>query len=509
MSGHVFISRGDLTALACDAWLLPTDVALRVTDTWQRACPAKPPTPPGWDNAGIRVTRSGRPPLHQPEPWFVNVGGLPGQPTRWFMEGVRQFIDEAAAAMDGTDPANGRERPLLGVPLVGTGAGGAASVAGDVVRALLSELHDGVERHTIDVALVLHDPEPFAAAQAARRELGLNSWPGLPPPLREVADELASHARLGELVLFIGAGASAGAGLPLWSALLKDLAREAGVDESRIRQMERMPAVDKALIVEREIGGPDRLGAEIVKRLTASRCSLVHQLLASLGIRESATTNYDTLYELACAGAGHEIAVLPYEAAPSRDGWLLKMHGSVDHPGDIVLTRSDYLEYSGRRAALMGIVQALLITRRMLFVGFSLSDDNFHRIAHDVRRAIGTQPRGPFATALLLNEEPLLQELWSGDVHVVGMDEADADAATSARRLEIFLDYLVHRASTATAHLLDPAYAGALSADERALARHLTTFVRSVPAEARRAPAWELISRTLQAMGQPAGRRRR
>src|SRR3712207_8779016 len=37
----------------------------------------------------------------------------------------------------------------------------------------------------------------------------------------------------------------------------------------------------------------------------------------------------------------------------------------------------------------VGMVQALLITRHMLFVGFSLTDDNFHRIAYDVRSALG------------------------------------------------------------------------------------------------------------------------
>ena len=54
-----------------------------------------------------------------------------------------------------------------------------------------------------------------------------------------------------------------------------------------------------------------------------------------------------------------------------------------------VLTRGDYLRYADRRAALAGIVQALLITREMLFVGFSLKDENFFRIADDVRKAVG------------------------------------------------------------------------------------------------------------------------
>ena len=37
------------------------------------------------------------------------------------------------------------------------------------------------------------------------------------------------------------------------------------------------------------------------------------------------------------------------------------------------------MRYASRRSALRGIVQSLLITRHMLFAGFSLNDDNFHR----------------------------------------------------------------------------------------------------------------------------------
>src|SRR5690606_38972835 len=130
-------------------------------------------------------------------------------------------------------------------------------------------------------------------------------------------------------------------------------------------------------------------------------------------------------------------------------GWLLKLHGTVEKPEDIVLTRDDYLQYAARRAALAGIVQALLITRHMLFVGFSMSDDNFHRIAYDVRRAIGSEARAdPFGTALLLTDDPLLEELWHDDIRCLGMGiDTRGDRSAAARQLEIFLDHLAHCAS--------------------------------------------------------------
>ena len=114
---------------------------------------------------------------------------------------------------------------------------------------------------------------------------------------------------------------------------------------------------------------------------------LSHSLLAALPVNEIVTTNYDTLFEMACQGVNRELAILPYQPNAAKRRWLLKLHGSVGQ-GDIVLTRDDYLHLAHLRGALAGIVQALLVTRHLLFVGYSLSDDDFHQIVYDVRTAV-------------------------------------------------------------------------------------------------------------------------
>jgi hypothetical protein len=79
-------------------------------------------------------------------------------------------------------------------------------------------------------------------------------------------------------------------------------------------------------------------------------------------VQENVTLNYDALFERAGEAAGRPIGVLPYEPAEKR--WLLKLHGCIapDRRRDIVLTRRDYLNVSQHRAALTGLVQALLVT---------------------------------------------------------------------------------------------------------------------------------------------------
>ena len=79
------------------------------------------------------------------------------------------------------------------------------------------------------------------------------------------------------------------------------------------------------------------------------------------------------------------------------------------------MTREDCLRFEERRAALAGIVQALLVTRHMLFVGFDLQDDNFHRIADAIRKVM-TRPgndgkRARLGTVVSVTENRLLQEV--------------------------------------------------------------------------------------------------
>jgi hypothetical protein len=188
---------------------------------------------------------------------------------------------------------------------------------------------------------------------------------------------------------------------------------------------------------------------------------------------------------------------------------LLKMHGCVNNPDDIVLTREDYLRYADRRAALSGIVQAMLITRHMLFVGFSLTDGNFLRIVDDVRKAIrGTSESqdgaSPFGTALLLEQDHLLSELWRGDLDCVSISDREAgsfdDAARkdAARQIEILLDHLLAESTLSTPPLLDPTYGGALTDEELQIRKLLQVLEGGATDEIRRAPAWRPIAKLLE-----------
>lgn len=481
MAGQVFVVRGDLRRLACDAQLIPSDIDLRVGWRWSdddadgafADAVRRARRPEGWGFHGRRALllpeRDGQ--AGEPAQWLVNVGADIEVEPSWFAEGARQFVAEAAAALhaDRSKVLHGRSRPLLALPVIGTGFGGGGHFAGHIVAALLPALHRAAGEHDVDIALVTWTPDQHAAAQRERLRMGYGAA-ALPERLQEDARRLAGIAAAKRLVLFVGAGVGVRAGLPTWSGLLADLAAAAGFTPLEMTALDKLPAPDQARLVAGRLP-PEALAAEIRGCTSARRVALSHALLANLPVDEVVTTNYDTLFEDASQQAGVPTAVLPYHAVTDRSRWVLKLHGSVDRPGDrLVLTREDFLDYGSQRAALMGIVQALLITRHMLFVGFSLADDTFLRIAHDVRKVLtlGDEHRGrhDFGTALLVRDEPLLTELWRDDLRLLPMASAAASAAEGPDQLEAFLDAVALEASDRTSHILSPPFGSLLDADE-------------------------------------------
>lgn len=120
-----------------------------------------------------------------------------------------------------------------------------------------------------------------------------------------------------------------------------------------------------------------------------------HRALVKLPITELFTTNYDTLTEDAFLEAGTlltvsarpEQFVARLSAPPSRH--LVKLHGTVDDPATIVLTRSQYAASRRERLEMFDHLRHRLRQHSFLFVGYSLSDPNFTQLHDDARLAMG------------------------------------------------------------------------------------------------------------------------
>lgn len=523
---HVFVARADLMRLACDAWLVPGGTG-GPGSTWKPALPPKEQRlapPPGWGDPGAPRARlwadvdDGT-----PLPILTNITATNRQGPAWTVQGARDFLQVATAELRRRRrrPLNGRARFLLALPLLGTKGGGGEYYSGEITRLLVPLLREEAARLSkdgeigVDVVLCLIEGPAWAAAQKMRLEDDDDDdFAALPAALREKADALAHKARSGGLTIFLGAGVARPAGLPSWHELLHLLAVD-HLDPSgppaadQLVAFDQLSELDRAALLQRRLPAGESLGSAVARLLVkgSRRYAIGHALLASLPVDEVVTTNYDDLFETASAAVGRPCARIPGQPVARGERFILKMHGCVSRPHTIVLTREDYLRFQENRSALAGIVQALLLTRHMLFVGFGFTDDNFHRIAHAVRTALKGEDdevdapsastsatptktaktkkkKQPFGTNLVVGGGALAADLWSDDLDWIALSEHASSVAEQSRLVEIFLDRLSASAATVTMHLGDDRYAGVLSDGEKQLRARLEALLHDVtPAE--------------------------
>lgn len=526
-NAHIFLVHGDIRRIACDGWLLPCGRAWdHDAANWYPEYMHFWTAGPAETYAAGTVARVANwpPPTVDadlPQPWLVDIVGGVEKPVDFFVDRALRFIETTANYLrehPKTIQLRKRERPLLALPLIGTGGGGAYDRTGEIAAALLPAIQQKATECGVDVALILKHAAKYAAAVKVREQT-LSSDPRTwPVPLTEdeytALARLAYHARQGSLVLFIGAGVSIGAGLPSWDGLLTQLALDEQIlppnDADYSDRFHQLNPLDRARVIEVELQRRGENIADALGRILRAHPhpSLAHYLLAMLPCDQAVSTNYDRLFEIACEGNGRPVAAIPRESLADRTRWVLKLHGSIEHPEDLVFTREDYLRYDERRAALKGIVQAMLITRKMLFVGFSMNDDNFHRIIDDVRKArLTTDPDADgqstrFGASLGLRHDPIFERLWGSDLEQVSVEDPEVPGVDSpaARRLEIFLDALAQLSAAATAHILDPRFNAILSDSDRALRDHLLALVERVPG-ARGSDAWPKVVELIRSLG--------
>lgn len=493
--GHLFLVRADIREIGVDAWVLPTDTVGSVEAGWWKGRPDLERRVADWRaaNRGRHRRRQGRRvellPGGRDDSPMVVLGAVPLRGTRradYHLSTVHRAV-ELVKRRRGARAG----RPVIAVPALGTARSGGADVRGGVLADLVRGLRRLALADGVDVVLVLHTDDALSAARAVRRsEPSVEWWPELSSAEQAAATSLAARAVAGELTLFTGAGTSVAAGLPSWKQLIDQLeavaARTSGLPAL---DLSAVSLLDRATIVA-DVLGEERLRDEVATRVAGRRYGLQHALLANLPVHEAVTLNYDRLLERAAQDAERTFAVLPYEPASGR--WLLKLHGDLTDEGgsrDVVLTRADYLGASTHRAALTGLVQAVLTTRHLLFVGFGLSDDHVHALVHDVRTALGHRADHRFGTALLVHEQPALDALWSRDLSLQTL--VDPPGERTGRKVEMFLDLLAGAADPSYSHLFDPSWEGVLSADERRLRELVVEVGQHVPVDG--GPAWDAL----------------
>lgn len=467
-SGHLFVVHGRIEALNADAVVVPTDADFEVEPHWYPLFGGEQPTKPDtWDKAFCRDAPDG----HN---WFVNVIDNSAAVGAQLADRLRAVLADVARAFESRGP----RPPVVAMPVFGVGGGGKGGLKGLVIRDLVTLLRSVAADLSLDVALVTPDRSVYSALQHFRRSENAEHWQLTPRQVR-VAQDLGTRARDGDLALFLGAGVSMSAGLPGWKELLVELRSRAGVDAETLLDLEDSP-LDQAELISLRLG--DNLGSEIARIVRrAKKVSLAHSLLAGLRCREVVTTNYDELYENAVEATGElRPTVIPREAVQPRRPWVLKMHGEVGRPESVVLTRLSFVRYDANFRPAGSLLQALMMTRHLLVVGTSMSDDNVIRLAIEVDDFL-TRDHS-FGTFIDVSESPARAELWNTRFRWL---HCDADGIVArVRAMEIFLDAVAMYAAQDESWLLDERFRGLLQSSDQTAAsdvRGVLGRVRTTP----------------------------
>jgi SIR2-like domain len=251
---------------------------------------------------------------------------------------------------------------------------------------------------------------------------------------------LSEELKSAEVTLFVGAGLSKDAGLPLWDELMAPLAAEMGLEPSTD------PVIVAQYYVDAHAQGRYLLNRHVVRTLkrTPSVFSLAHALIKELPLRAILTTNFDDLIERTLAQEPerrHKVIVTDDDLAylSAEELAVVKVNGDVSHPNGLVLTRRDFESYSTDRPALTDFIRSLLSTSTMLFIGTSMRDPAFAEFNAEVLRKLGTHRRA-FYLLLPKVDQYELQDYRNRGIEVINLEAAPAKIGDETTK---FLEALV------------------------------------------------------------------
>jgi len=194
-------------------------------------------------------------------------------------------------------------------------------------------------------------------------------------------------------VLFAGAGLSAWGKLPSWRTLLERMAarlHEEHPSRDYLQKLTSLISQGKLLEVADYCKGAleknqyyDVLTNEL--KWNDQDIPEPHKIIVNLPFSAVVTTNYDKLLETAYIRLGRGFPrTLTHADTPNlglllfrNEFFILKAHGDIDRIDSIVLANEDYRKIIHSNPAFNEVFSALLLTKALLIVGYSISDPDF------------------------------------------------------------------------------------------------------------------------------------
>src|SRR5947209_6495936 len=218
-----------------------------------------------------------------------------------------------------------------------------------------------------------------------------------------IPDPLVAHIARQNSIAFVGAGLSAGLGLPSWPQLIRqmiDWCESHGISLPNKADIEHLLNVKTDLLAAanalRAKMGDDKYHqffGEVFLRPNLKPTE-VHKLLAKLPFVGAATTNYDPLLEGGYREIhpGESFDVFTHAdhkqlgtALNAKRYFVLKAHATIERPDTIVLDTKDYggLIYASK--GYRTFLHAMFLQRTILFLGFSMTDPDLLALLRELK----------------------------------------------------------------------------------------------------------------------------
>lgn len=209
-------------------------------------------------------------------------------------------------------------------------------------------------------------------------------------------DPLRTSLATGNAVAFVGAGMSAGAGLPGWYQLVSELSQRIGYRLPPAQFANSDTLIDAAQYYVNKEGLHSLISFLKVRLDTTGRNpSTAHKAMARLPFSTVFTANYDDLLERAYREAGKSVRVivgdrsLPFQRRDPGIVNLVKLYGDLNQPETIVLVKQQYEAFFLQRPQTIKLLETELARSDFVYLGWSHSDPHFNLVFGEMLARFG------------------------------------------------------------------------------------------------------------------------
>lgn len=234
-----------------------------------------------------------------------------------------------------------------------------------------------------------------------------NQIPSYPKIAKEITE--------GKCALFLGAGTSEISTQELINHLFQKL------EEKRISLAKEIRGQELSKVAQYytiKLNSRDEMERRVKNFINdyskASRPLKIHELLAKLPPTIIFTTNYDRNIEKEFERKKREYEVIineyDFRNWDEKKTMIIKLHGSVDGSKNLIITDDDYIKFLMEPSVLKDTFKYILSTRKIIFIGYSLSDYNVKLLLEETNKTAKCE--GYIIQDTSLKEEEKEKEYW-------------------------------------------------------------------------------------------------